>query len=57
LFLPLSISLAHAQLAGRLTTTHRDPFDRMLAAQAMLEGLPIVSNDEALDLFGITRVW
>jgi len=57
LFLPLSVSLAHAQLAGRLTTTHRDPFDRMLAAQAMLEGLPIVSNDEALDLFGITRVW
>ena len=57
LFLPLSVNLSHAQLAGQLTTTHRDPFDRMLAAQAMIEALPIVSNDEALDLFGITRLW
>ena len=57
LFQPLSITLAHAQLAGRLTTMHRDPFDRMLAAQATLEGLAIVSNDEALDRFGITRLW
>jgi PIN domain nuclease of toxin-antitoxin system len=56
-FLPLSISLAHAQLAGQLTTTHRDPFDRMLAAQALVEGLPIVSNDEAFDLFGVIRLW
>lgn len=56
-FLPLAISLAHAQLAGQLTTTHRDPFDRMLAAQALVEGLPIVSNDEAFDLFGVIRLW
>ena len=56
-FLPLSISLAHAQLAGQLTTTHRDPFDRMLAAQALVEGLPIVSNDEAFDQFGVIRLW
>ena len=56
-FQPLAITLTHAQLAGRLTTNHRDPFDRMLAAQAMIEGLPIVSNDEALDLFGISRLW
>lgn len=56
-FLPLSISLAHAQLAGQLTTTHRDPFDRMLAAQALVEGLPLVSNDEAFDLFGVIRLW
>ena len=56
-FLPLSISLAHAQLAGQLTTTHRDPFDRMLAAQSLVEGLPIVSNDEAFDLFGVIRLW
>jgi PIN domain nuclease of toxin-antitoxin system len=40
-----------------LTTEQRDPFDRMLAAQALIEGLPIVSNDETLDLFGITRLW
>jgi PIN domain nuclease of toxin-antitoxin system len=56
-FLPLSITIAHAQLAGQLTTTHRDPFDRMLAAQALVEGLPIVSNDEAFDLFGVIRLW
>ena len=56
-FLPLSITLAHAQLAGQLTADHRDPFDRMLAAQALMEGLPIVSNDEAFDLFGIARIW
>jgi PIN domain nuclease of toxin-antitoxin system len=56
-FLPLSITLAHAQLAGQLTTNHRDPFDRMLAAQALVEGLPIVSNDEAFDLFGVIRLW
>jgi PIN domain nuclease of toxin-antitoxin system len=56
-FVPLSITLAHAQLAGQLTTTHRDPFDRMLAAQSLVEGLPIVSNDEAFDLFGVMRLW
>jgi PIN domain nuclease of toxin-antitoxin system len=56
-FLHLSISLMHAQLAGRLTTVHPDPFDRMLAAQSTTEAMPIVSNDEALDLFGITRLW
>jgi PIN domain nuclease of toxin-antitoxin system len=56
-FLPLPITLAHAQLAGHLTTSHRDPFDRMLAAQAVIEGVPIVSNDEAFDLFGVMRLW
>jgi PIN domain nuclease of toxin-antitoxin system len=56
-FVPLPISFAHAQLAGRLTTEHRDPFDRMLAAQALSEGFPIVSNDEAFDLFGVVRLW
>jgi len=35
----------------------RDPFDRMLAAQAVIEGVPIVSNDEAFDLFGVMRLW
>jgi PIN domain nuclease of toxin-antitoxin system len=56
-FLPLPITLVHAQLAGQLTTSHRDPFDRMLAAQAVIEGVPIVSNDEAFDLFGVMRLW
>ena len=56
-FAPLEISVRHAQLAGQLPADHRDPFDRMLAAQAQIEGIPIVSNDAALDAFGIRRLW
>jgi PIN domain nuclease of toxin-antitoxin system len=36
---------------------HRDPFDRPLVAQSMVEGIPIISNDSALDAYGITRLW
>jgi PIN domain nuclease of toxin-antitoxin system len=36
---------------------HRDPFDRLLVAQALVEGIPIVSKDAALDAYGITRLW
>lgn len=53
----LPITDAHALKAGSWTTGHRDPFDRMLAAQAHTEGLPLVSADLALDLFGIQRHW
>ena len=45
---------------ARLTTMpfhHKDPFDRLLVAQAMAEGIPIISNDTALDAYGITRFW
>ena len=48
-FAPLSITTAHAQRAGSLPGPHRDPFDRMLVAQADLEGLPIVSMDAVFD--------
>jgi len=44
-FEPLPITLAHAAAAGRLPLHHRDPWDRMLVAQAQLEGLVIVSRD------------
>ncbi|HHW82349.1 MAG TPA: type II toxin-antitoxin system VapC family toxin [Actinomycetales bacterium] len=44
---PLAISLPHARLAGSLMWEHRDPFDRMLAAQAILEGLTLVTGDRA----------
>lgn len=47
----------HGQLAGNLPGTHKDPFDRMLAAQAILEGLTLVSSDTALDQFGVRRIW
>jgi|SRR5690242_10367747 PIN domain nuclease of toxin-antitoxin system len=53
----LSISLEHALGAGLLQGPHRDPFDRMLIAQAIAENLPIISNDEGLDGYGATRIW
>jgi PIN domain nuclease of toxin-antitoxin system len=36
---------------------HRDPFDRLLVAQALVENLPVVSSDGILDQYGITRIW
>ena len=56
-FESLDITVLHAQRAGRLPGDHRDPFDRMLAAQAQLEDLPIVTNDVVIDRFGVTRIW
>lgn len=53
----LPITIDHAGLAGRYGVAHRDPFDRMLAAQAEIEGLALVSTGPALDAFGIERVW
>jgi PIN domain nuclease of toxin-antitoxin system len=52
-FEPLSILPVHAQLAGSWDIPHRDPFDRMLAAQAKLEELSLASVDPAMGLFGI----
>ena len=46
-FEPLTITFAHAARAGRLPPHHRDPWDRMLVAQAQLEGLTIVTRDPA----------
>jgi PIN domain nuclease of toxin-antitoxin system len=53
----LSISAEHAIRAGLLPGTHKDPFDRMLIAQAQAENLPILSNEAAFDAFGIRRLW
>lgn len=53
----LDISLEHGQHAGAFTQAHRDPFDRMIAAQALLEGLTLVSKDTAFDAFGVRRIW
>jgi PIN domain nuclease of toxin-antitoxin system len=54
-FTTLDVSMVHALRAGRLAGDHRDPFDRMLAAQSILEGLPLLSADAALDVFGVDR--
>lgn len=56
-FVPLPISLDHAERAGSLPGTHRDPFDRMLIAQAQAENLVLVSNETVFDAFGIQRRW
>lgn len=53
----LPISAEHGLRAGRLPGDHKDPFDRMLAAQAIHEDLPLLSNDSKLDDFGVRRVW
>ena len=53
----LPVSPEHALRAGLLAGEHRDPFDRMLAAQALLEGLPILSADQQLEAFGVRRIW
>jgi PIN domain nuclease of toxin-antitoxin system len=54
---PLPISLKHAQVAGYFVTRHRDPFDRMLAAQAQVEGLPLLTGDPAFAEFGVQVIW
>ena len=53
----LPISLAHATMVEGLVPQHRDPFDRLLVAQAMTEGLPLVSADGVFDQYGISRLW
>jgi PIN domain nuclease of toxin-antitoxin system len=56
-FVSLDMSAAHALRAGGLPGEHRDPFDRMIAAQGILEGLPVLTPDEALSGLGVERVW
>lgn len=56
-FLELPVTIPHAQRAGSWPQTHRDPFDRMLAAQSALEELPLLSDDPRLEDFGIRLVW
>ncbi len=56
-FRALPISVEHADLAGSLPGNHRDPFDRVLAAQSRLENLPIATNDAELKSLGVNAVW
>jgi PIN domain nuclease of toxin-antitoxin system len=56
-FLPLPITLAHAERAGGMPGEHRDPFDRLLIAQALVEDLTLVSNEAIFDGFGVKRLW
>jgi PIN domain nuclease of toxin-antitoxin system len=53
----LAISADHAIRAGLLPGPHRDPFDRMLIAQAQAENVPILSNESAFESYGLRRLW
>jgi PIN domain nuclease of toxin-antitoxin system len=53
----LPILIAHAEVVTTLPYHHRDPFDRMLIAQAIVERMPILSADPAFDAYAVTRLW
>jgi PIN domain nuclease of toxin-antitoxin system len=55
--LELSVTMRHAEAAARLPPLHRDPFDRMLVAQAQTEGLSLVSRDAAVRQYQVSVVW
>ena len=56
-FHELAVSVEHGQRAGLLPGNHKDPFDRMLIAQAQAENLAIVSNERIFDEYHVRRVW
>jgi PIN domain nuclease of toxin-antitoxin system len=56
-FCPLPISVDHAARAGLLPGPHKDPFDRMLIAQAQAENLALVSDESIFDTYGVRRIW
>lgn len=53
----LSISTEVALRAGRFLSEHRDPFDRVIAAQALHDDIPVISSDRMLDAFLVARIW
>ncbi len=56
-FNELPIDSQHAIRAGLLPLHHKDPFDRMLVAQAQATGWPIISADPVFDHYGVRRIW
>ena len=56
-FVALPLDLASAQRAGRLPGPHRDPFDRLLIAQAITADLALVSIEASFDAYGVRRLW
>ena len=53
----LAISAEHGIRAGLLPGPHKDPFDRMLIAQAQAENVPIISNEILFESYGVRRIW
>ena len=56
-FVRLSVTMEHGLIAGQLPLKHKDPWDRLLAAQALVEDVAIVTDDEAFDVLGAERLW
>ena len=56
-FEALAVTVDHGLRAGLLPGHHKDPFDRMLIAQAQAENLAIISNDSVFDQYGVRRFW
>jgi PIN domain nuclease of toxin-antitoxin system len=53
----LPITVEYAERQSTLPPHHKDPFDRLLIAQALVDGIPMVSADAAVDPYGVTRIW
>ncbi len=53
----LPILPSHTARLIELPFEHNDPFDRLLAAQALMEGVPLVSADTVFDKYGVSRIW
>ncbi len=56
-FQPLPIAMRHAFALEALPDLHRDPFDRMLVAQALTEGMPLVTGDHAVRAYPVMTIW
>ncbi len=56
-FTELPVTLTHAARLGELPALHADPFDRLLVAQALVEGATLVTKDEALGAYGVPVLW
>ena len=56
-FSELPVTLSDGLRAGNMPGDHRDPFDRMLIAQALARDIPLISNETAFDAFGVRRIW
>jgi PIN domain nuclease of toxin-antitoxin system len=53
----LPVTVKYAERQSVLPPHHKDPFDRLMIAQALVDGIPIVSADVAFDPYGVTRIW
>lgn len=56
-FLELPVNIMHAMRVGSLPLHHRDPFDRLLIAQAQVENIPIMTADAGFDRYDVTVIW